>query len=261
MTIITSLIEGVLIGLNATKKIWIIVIILGILNIILKKAYPKMRGYFGEKWIREELNKLPNEYKVLNNIMVKDERGTHQIDHLVISKYGIFVIEMKNYFGTIYGSEYNPKWTQKIRNQKREFINPIHQNYGHIKSLVSLLEINEDNFISIICFSNQAKIKAKTTTPLTQTDYIKDEILKYTEIKNLNPEEIYEKLLKLNITDKKEIKNHVSNIKTKIKENKTLEEQMICPKCHGSLIERNGKYGPFIGCSNYPKCKFIKKIN
>ena len=32
-------------------------------------------------------------------------------------------------------------------------------------------------------------------------DYIKDEILKYTEIKNLNPEEIYEKLLKLNITD------------------------------------------------------------
>ena len=49
--------------------------------------------------------------------------------------------------------------------------------------------------------------------------------------------------------------------KTKIKENKTLEEQMICPKCHGSLIERNGKYGPFIGCSNYPKCKFIKKIN
>lgn len=90
MTIITSLIEGVLIGLNATKKIWIIVIILGILNIILKKAYPKMRGYFGEKWIREELNKLPNEYKVLNNIMIKDEKGTHQIDHLVISKYGIF---------------------------------------------------------------------------------------------------------------------------------------------------------------------------
>lgn len=36
MTIITSLIEGVLIGLNATKKIWIIVIILGILNIIPK---------------------------------------------------------------------------------------------------------------------------------------------------------------------------------------------------------------------------------
>lgn len=34
---------------------------------------------------------------------------------------------------------------------------------------------------------------------------------------------------------------------------------MICPKCGGNLITRNGKYGEFIGCSNYPKCKYIKK--
>ena len=253
-------IKGLFQGIYNARDSWFIVIILGIICYILKKAYPKMRGYFGEKWIREELNKLPREYKILNNIMVKDERGTHQIDHLVISKYGIFVIEMKNYFGIIYGSEYSPKWTQKVRNQKREFPNPIHQNYGHIKSLESLLEIGEDNFISIICFSNQAKIKAKTTTPLTQTNYIKKEILKYTEIKNINSDEIYERLQKLNITDKKEMKNHINNIKTKIKENEILEEEMICPKCHGNLIERKGKYGPFIGCSNYPKCKFIKKI-
>ena len=32
----------------------------------------------------------------------------------------------------------------------------------------------------------------------------------------------------------------------------------ICPRCGGTLIERNGKYGAFMGCSNYPKCKFIK---
>ena len=115
----------------------------------------------------------------------------------------------------------------------------------------------------IVCDDEQFQIDilCKYIHEYAQAHHLEIEILKYTEIKNLNPEEIYEKLLKLNITDKKEIKNHVSNIKTKIKENKTLEEQMICPKCHGSLIERNGKYGPFIGCSNYPKCKFIKKIN
>lgn len=254
-------IKGLFQGIYNARDSWFIVIILGIICYILKKAYPKMRGYFGEKWISEELNKLPKEYKILNNIMIKDERGTHQIDHLVISKYGIFVIETKNYFGTIYGSEYSPKWIQKVRNQKREFNNPIHQNYGHIKSLETLLDLPEENFISIICFSNQANIKAKTKTTLTKTNYLKNEILKYKEIKNLNQNEIYEKLIKHNITDKKEVKNHVSNIKTKIKENETLENQMICPKCHGTLVERKGKYGPFIGCSNYPKCKFIKKIN
>ena len=30
-----------------------------------------------------------------------------------------------------------------------------------------------------------------------------------------------------------------------------------CPKCHkGTLKHRTGPYGPFRGCSNYPKCKF-----
>lgn len=35
----------------------------------------------------------------------------------------------------------------------------------------------------------------------------------------------------------------------------------ICPQCGSSLVYRNGPYGPFKGCSNYPKCKFIKKVN
>lgn len=32
----------------------------------------------------------------------------------------------------------------------------------------------------------------------------------------------------------------------------------ICPKCGGILKQRTGKYGPFIGCSNYPKCTYTK---
>lgn len=41
--------------------------------------------------------------------------------------------------------------------------------------------------------------------------------------------------------------------------NTVLENNMICPKCNGNLVERNGKYENFVGCSNYPKCKYIKK--
>ena len=33
----------------------------------------------------------------------------------------------------------------------------------------------------------------------------------------------------------------------------------VCPLCGGKLIMRNGKYGRFIGCSNYPKCKYTEK--
>ena len=73
--------------------------ILLILGILIDIYYPKFRGFMGEFWLKLELKKLPkNKYKLLNNIMVEDEKGTHQIDYVVISKYGIFVIEMKNYY-------------------------------------------------------------------------------------------------------------------------------------------------------------------
>ena len=58
-----------------------------------------------------------------------------------------------------------------------------------------------------------------------------------------------------NIKDKRLRKYHVKNIKENIiKDNST-----ICPKCGGNLIERTGKFGKFIGCSNYPKCKYTTK--
>lgn len=41
---------------------------------------------------------------------------------------------------------------------------------------------------------------------------------------------------------------------------RTEEEPQICPRCGGHLIKRNGKFGPFYGCSNYPRCNYIKKI-
>ena len=50
----------------------------------------------------------------------------------------------------------------------------------------------------------------------------------------------------------------MKDIRIKIN-NRALENKMICPKCGNELVERNGKYGKFIGCSNYPKCKYIKK--
>ena len=59
-----------------------------------------------------------------------------------------------------------------------------------------------------------------------------------------------------NIKDKSARKVHVKNIKSNIKDKEIKEKNMICPKCGNKLIERNGKYGEFIGCSNYPKCKY-----
>ena len=89
-------------------QILIITIILIILCILLKIYYPKFRGFMGEFWVKLKLKKLPkNKYINLNNIMLQDNNGIHQIDHIVLSNHSIFVIETKNYYGLIKGKEFD----------------------------------------------------------------------------------------------------------------------------------------------------------
>lgn len=235
-------------------------IIIFILLILVTVFYKKIRGFMGEFWVKQELKKLPKDkYIILNDIMIKSSKGTHQIDHIIISKYGIFVVEMKNYYGLITGEEHQNKWTQHLGKNKYYFNNPIHQNYGHIKALEELLNLREDKFISIICISNQAKLKVKAKN-VTQLDFISDLIKSYNnEIIIEDLSKIKNKIEQNNITDKEIRKSHIKNIKNTVKENNDKEKNMICPKCGGKLVERNGKYGKFIGCSNFPNCKYTSK--
>lgn len=242
-------------------QILIITIILIILCILLKIYYPKFRGFMGEFWVKLKLKKLPkNKYINLNNIMLQDNNGIHQIDHIVLSNHSIFVIETKNYYGLIKGKEFDNKWCQYLGKTKNYFQNPIHQNYGHIKSLSNLLKLDDKYFISVICFSNQAKIDVKSSSIVTQVDFLDNEILKYNEnIVDSDIKELANVIIDNNIEDKKSRKQHVEDIRIKVNNARELENNMICPKCGNKLTERIGKYGKFIGCSNYPKCKYIKK--
>ena len=75
---------------------------------------PESKGKMGEAVIKNILSQLPQEYKVFNDVVFKTKKGTTQIDHIVVSKYGIFAIETKNYRGDIYGDDYRNEWTQLI---------------------------------------------------------------------------------------------------------------------------------------------------
>lgn len=234
--------------------------------IVLKIFYPQIKGAIGELKVRIELNDLPKEqYKILNNLMVKFNETTYQIDHLIISKFGIFVIETKNYYGYIFGDIYQKQWIQKTsrkRNKKFYFKNPIQQNYGHIKALENLLNIPESNFIPIVCFSNKARLSEKLKNKVIQLNDLINIILNSQEtIIEMDLDIIYNKIKKLNISDKIIRKRHVKTIKTKIKEENKKIANMICPKCGGQLLSKEGKYGIFLGCSNYPICKFNNKTN
>ena len=129
--------------------------------IILKLFQPVIKGFVGEKTISTFLSFLPqNEYSILNDIILKTDRGTTQIDHIVVSQYGIFVIETKNYKGWILGKESDEYWTQNIYGKKNKFFNPIRQNYAHTEAIKALLsEYPNAKIIPIVAFSGECELK------------------------------------------------------------------------------------------------------
>jgi predicted RNA-binding Zn-ribbon protein involved in translation (DUF1610 family) len=236
-----------------------------ICTILYKLYLPKIKGSKGEHSIAKRLQKLNrNKYIIFNDVYLKIDGRSTQIDHLVISIYGIFVIETKNYNGWIHGSEKSEYWTQTFYKKRTRFRNPIKQNWSHIYFLKNVLSnFKQVKYHPIIVFTGKAKLK----NIYAQTPVIYKHKLIKTIKQNKTPcltieqaKDIAEQLKKFIIIDKKIIKEHKKYIKKNIRERANNIKSLTCPNCGGELVIRNGKYGKFYGCSNYPKCKFSRNI-
>ena len=241
-----------------------LLIVLLVVAFIFSLFKTKVKGWIGEKAIASILSPLDDlQYKVINNLVLEVHGKTVQIDHLIISDFGIFVIETKNYQGWIVGSEHAEYWTEVIFNSKSRFYNPIRQNYGHVQALRKCLpEFPTVLFIPIVVFSSRATIKVNTTEAVIYADNLLALIHSYYQhnLTYLQKETIFEKISAMNIRDTYDKKKHVQFIKQRVKEREQAVSQDICPQCGNKLILRHGKYGNFLGCNGYPVCKFIRKV-
>ena len=146
---------------------------IGILAIILVTGVlfelPGTKGWAGERAVRTILKTLPKDkYIVLNDVKFygreKENKGqgryigkrwSCQIDNLVISPYGLFCIETKNYLGRISGN-YKDKYLQRrVLGMKYQTYSPIYQNYRHLQRLIEtfpMIKSHSKDLHSIICF-------------------------------------------------------------------------------------------------------------
>lgn len=122
---------------------------------------PSFKGRVGEARVARQLRSGldTEEYKVFSDLMLTDGRGTTQIDHVVLSRYGIFVIETKNMTGWIFGSPSQASWTQVLYGHKTRFQNPLRQNYRHIKALQHVLGVDERHMTNLVVFTGSARPK------------------------------------------------------------------------------------------------------
>ncbi|WP_256816646.1 nuclease-related domain-containing protein [Cytobacillus sp. Bac17] len=225
------------------------------------KIPPTRIGELGEYKIDIQLDQLPKSYRYMSDIMIPNPNsitGFSQIDHIIISPYAIFVIETKNYTGTIYGSRDKDKW---LINGKFPMVNPFNQNFGHIKAVQSLLRnVNVSNIVSMVSFSRRCIFKVDLNLRKIQSnelivydtelsDFItrKQNVLRllfnapvYTEEKI---QQMYDILIRNHITDIEIREQHIKNIKMNKKEVESkLNSSASCATCGKMVSDKVRKY-------------------
>jgi len=132
-----------------------------------------IRGYLGERRVLKELRKLPDDYWVFNDIDIRVNGDAAQIDHVLVSPYGVWCIETKSHRGTIRGKEREHTWTQIKRSDsgrryRKKFYNPIAQNATHCQRLGDYLKQHvgvTPPVKSAVVFTG-ARLEVDTATPV-----------------------------------------------------------------------------------------------
>jgi hypothetical protein len=143
---------------------WLLIAAAALIGYILRGFRNNHFQNIGEVLVRNALIKhlKSNSWHLLNNVTLQLENHTTQVDHILVSRFGIFVIETKHYKGWIFGDERSKEWTQVIWKRKFKFQNPIHQNYKHVKAIQDILDfIPKDQIIGLIVFTGDGLFKTK----------------------------------------------------------------------------------------------------
>lgn len=176
------------------------------------------KGEAGELVVSHFLNKLDkSKYFTVNDITLKNNGFTTQIDHIVVSCYGVFVIETKNWKGSIYGGRWGNDIYHYLGGVKYTHQNPFKQNIGHIKFLKDVLSSYPNlKYISIVAFGGYSKRKINGDTSIKISEIL-DTIREYKEevISEIDRDLVHTKLKRLKIEGDKYKEEHVENMRRK----------------------------------------------
>ncbi len=250
---------------------------------------PWFKGIFGEFIVNLSaslfLNK--NDYHLMKNVTLPTEDGSTQIDHIIVSRFGVFVIETKNMKGWIFGGAHQKQWTQKIYRHSNRFQNPLLQNYKHVKTLEALLELEQHQIHSVVVFVGDSTFKTPMPDNVTygkgyiqfirsKTDLVLEQSDVMSILSKINSD-MLQRSFKTNREHVQHVKatvltakiassqQHLEKINTddRINNKKKTSQTRTCRKCGNNMILRQSKKGlkagqKFWGCAEFPRCRHIE---
>lgn len=220
------------------------------------------KGWFGEKAATFGLWAFLDKsvYHREHDIIVPAPDGTTQVDHVIVSEYGIFVVETKNFQGWIFGGERDATWCQSVFGKKTRFPNPLRQNFRHIKCLSHHLGLDEKVFHSVVFFIGDCELKSDLP-PNVMTEGLCGHIESFKR-KLLSPAEVTRVVSALKRLKESPVATKAEHVEAL---RKRYDSTDTCPRCGSKLVERVAKQGAragnrFLACSGFPKCRYTKAI-
>ena len=108
--------------------------------------------------LRQEFS--PPDYHLMNHVTLQMKDGTTQVDHILVSRFGVFVIETKHYKGWIFANAKHKTWTQVLYRLKFKFQNPILQNKRHVRAVKDLLDFLPAGAVrSVVVFTGTSDVR------------------------------------------------------------------------------------------------------
>jgi restriction system protein len=226
----------------------------------------------GERTVSRRIQSLiatNPEYKIFNNVILRTPYGTTQIDHVLLSPYGIFVIETKDFNGWIFGQPNEKRWTQSLRrgysllsrlNQHTfQFQNPLRQNDKHVEAVQNFLGVKLSSVFNVVVFVGDSTFMRDMPANVMELDgllpYIqsRNQAIFTNETVTWFSERLQNYINLASPTEEDHIKNLRENLRGP-----------ICPRCGKRMVVRIARNGPdtgskFWGCANYPRCTVIKE--
>lgn len=245
---------------------WLLLIVpFVILAAFLRSA--SFKGKVGESKVNAGIGRRLDRkiYHIVENVTLPFGNGTTQIDHLIVSQYGIFVIETKNMTGWIFGHPNHAQWTQVIYQSRERFQNPLQQNNLHALAVRKRFGLSLDQVHNAVVFVGDCTFKTPMPPEVVHgvidlADYIHSKrVVWFTEdeVRHLI-DEILDKRLE---PGWRTARAHVRNVKRRKADN-TVGSSIACPRCGGIMVERMNKRSGehFLGCQRYPQCKGTRSL-
>ena len=241
----------------------VLALILATSAAVLRSAWAK--GQQGEQRVRRMLRRHLDTcmYVTLNNVTLKILDGSStQIDHVVVSCFGIFAIETKNMKGRIQGSEHVLQWVQKLHHGRFFFQNPLRQNHCHTLALQEVLQVPAASVHSVIAFVGQSQLDGNFPDNVTQGKECVQFIRSFTQVlwSHSQVQHLIEQLQQKRLAPTQA--THRTHVRRLRKRNRNRPD---CAACGSSMVLRTAQIGAwagmqFWGCSCYPKCKMVQPV-